>query len=118
MVKKIVNQFVYQFGNYILPFLIIPFLISKLSIAVYKDFVVIQSLVLFFAVLINYGLDLFGVRYISNNVKHLRKCKGFFYISILSRLCIFVFCSFFLLASLLVLTKPDFLYWLLCFFGC
>ncbi|EFO2756922.1 O53 family O-antigen flippase, partial [Escherichia coli] len=110
------NQFIYQFGNYILPFLIIPFLINKLSIAVYKDFVVIQSLVLFFAVLINYGLDLFGVRYISNNVKHLRKCKSFLYISILSRLCIFIFCSFFLLVSLMALTKPDLLYWLLCFF--
>ena len=66
MLGKILSQFIFQFGNYILPFLIIPFLINKLSLTVYKDFVIIQTLVVFFAVLINYGLDLFGVRYISN----------------------------------------------------
>ena len=116
MIKKIISQFIYQFGNYILPFLIIPFLINKLSLETYKDFVVIQTLVIFFAVLVSYGLDLFGVRYVSSNWKVKRICKQFLYISLISRIIIFLCCCILLFISLCVLTKYNITYWILCFF--
>lgn len=116
MVGKILNQFIFQFGNYILPFLIIPFLINKLSLNVYKDFVIIQTLVIFFAVLLNYGLDLFGVRYISTNKYNKKKCEVFLIISIISRLLVFLIASIFLIISLSFLTQLSFVYWSLSFF--
>jgi PST family polysaccharide transporter len=115
VIGKIINQFIFQFGNYILPFLIIPFLINKLSLSVYKDFVIIQTLVIFFAVLINYGLDLFGVRHISK-VKHNKsKCKDFIIISIIARGALFVLTGIALAISLSVLTKYNILFWSLCY---
>lgn len=115
MLGKIFSQFIFQFGNYILPFLIIPFLINKLSLTVYKDFVIIQTLVIFFAVLINYGLDLFGVRYISNSKDSQRKCKNFIIISLIARSLLFIAASLALSVSLVVLTKYNLIFWSLCF---
>ena len=115
MLGKIFSQFVFQFGNYILPFLIIPFLINKLSLTVYKDFVIIQTLVIFFAVLINYGLDLFGVRYISNSKSSQRRCKDFIIISLIARSLLFIVAAFALTASLIALTKFNIFFWALCF---
>lgn len=115
MIGKIINQFIFQFGNYILPFLIIPFLINKLSLNIYKDFVIIQTLVIFFAVLINYGLDLAGVRYISKIKNNQLKCKDFIIISIIARGVLFFFASIALGASLYALTKFNIIYWSLCY---
>lgn len=116
MIGKIINQFIFQFGNYVLPFIIIPFLINKLSLHVYKDFVVIQTLVIFFAVLVNYGLDLFGVRYISSQKQNKSNCKEFVLTSLICRFSIFIIVSFFLYASLYYLTAKNIFYWGLCFF--
>lgn len=115
MLGKLFSQFIFQFGNYILPFLIIPFLINKLSLTVYKDFVIIQTLVIFFAVLINYGLDLFGVRYISNSKDNQRKCKNFIIISLIARCLLFIAAALALSVSLIVLTNYNFIFWSLCF---
>ncbi|MEI9651342.1 oligosaccharide flippase family protein [Enterobacter ludwigii] len=116
MLGKIFNQFIFQFGNYILPFLIIPFLIDKLSLTVYKDFVIIQTLVIFFAVLISYGLDLFGVRYISNIKNNKLRRKDFIIISFVARGILFFIASIALTVSLFVLTKFNITFWFLCFF--
>ncbi|MBT1803246.1 oligosaccharide flippase family protein [Enterobacter hormaechei subsp. xiangfangensis] len=115
MLGKILSQFIFQFGNYILPFLIIPFLINKLSLTVYKDFVIIQTLVVFFAVLINYGLDLFGVRYISNSKNNPKRCKNFIIISLIARCFLFIVATFALIVSLALLTTYNLIFWLLCF---
>ncbi|WP_448660716.1 oligosaccharide flippase family protein [Enterobacter hormaechei] len=115
MLGKILSQFIFQFGNYILPFLIIPFLINKLSLAVYKDFVIIQTLVIFFAVLINYGLDLFGVRYISNSKNNPRRCKNFIIISLIARCLLFIVATLALIVSLALLTTFNLIFWILCF---
>lgn len=116
MLGKIINQFIFQFGNYILPFLIIPFLIDKLSLNIYKDFVVIQTLVIFFAVLISYGLDLFGVRYISLNISNEKKRIEFVSISLISRLLMFLFFSIFLFLALYFLTDRNSNFWIFGFF--
>lgn len=115
MLGKIFSQFIFQFGNYILPFLIIPFLINKLSLTVYKDFVIIQTLVILFAVLINYGLDLFGVRYISNSKESQKRCKDFIIVSFIARSLLFIAAALALGVSLVVLTKFNVIFWSLCF---
>lgn len=115
MLGKIFSQFIFQFGNYVLPFLIIPFLINKLSLTVYKDFVIIQTLVIFFAVLINYGLDLFGVRYISNSKNNPKRCKNFIIISLIARCLLFIVATLALIISLVLLTTFNLIFWVLCF---
>ncbi|MNF12254.1 hypothetical protein D3C80_2136760 [compost metagenome] len=61
--------------------------------------------------LINYGLDLAGVRYISKIKKSQSRCKDFIIISIIARGILFFVSSIALAASLFALTEFNIVFW-------
>ncbi|HHF3033395.1 TPA: oligosaccharide flippase family protein [Vibrio diabolicus] len=69
MIRQVIYQFLFQFGNYILPLLILPFLIEKLSPEVYTSLVFLQSTTLVLIVILNYGIELTGTRFVANNIE-------------------------------------------------
>ncbi|MDX1303667.1 oligosaccharide flippase family protein [Photobacterium sp.] len=94
--KKITSQFIYQVGNFILPLLLIPFLIDLLSPEQYQLLIILQSAVLFFALFINYGFDLKGTKEISRIIENRSNCYSYVKTALYTKFFIFVFSSLFL----------------------
>ncbi len=108
--SKILENFFYLFFlkgfDLILPFLIMPYLVKTLGSSKYGSVVFAQSLINYFAILINFGFDIYGTREIASNIDNKENLKKIFSSILLIKAVLF-FVSI-LLIFLLVFTVDKF----------
>ncbi|MGS0724743.1 oligosaccharide flippase family protein [Shewanella sp. 0m-11] len=89
-IKNVGSQFAFQIGSFILPLMLIPYLINVLSAEKYQTLVILQSAILFLAILINYGFDLKGVKTISQFSDCEVTCSTYLKNAFISKILIFL----------------------------
>jgi len=98
-----------QISNYILPLLLIPYLISVLSANLYGEIILAQSLVLYFIVFVDYGFTLSATRDIAVNQRNKEKISEIFSLVMIIKITLVVI-SFILFMFIILFFEKFFLY--------
>ncbi|WP_343672668.1 oligosaccharide flippase family protein [Chitinophaga sp.] len=79
--KKLVSEFLYlslfQASNYILPLLTFPYLIRVFGLGVFGEYTVIQTVLTYFIILVDFGFNVTGVKNISQAANEEEQSKVF-----------------------------------------
>ncbi|RFM33664.1 oligosaccharide flippase family protein [Chitinophaga silvisoli] len=79
--KKLVSEFLYlslfQASNYILPLLTFPYLIRVFGLSVFGEYTVIQTVLTYFLILVDFGFNVTGVKNISQAATEEEQSKVF-----------------------------------------
>ena len=62
MIKQIFYLFFYYIGTFILPIVLLPVLISRLSYNVYEHMVIMQAVILSLVVVVNFGMEIIATK--------------------------------------------------------
>jgi len=79
--KKLVSEFLYlslfQASNYVLPLLTFPYLIRVFGLSVFGEYTVIQTVLTYFLILVDFGFNVTGVKNISQAANEEEQSKVF-----------------------------------------
>ena len=73
ILKNFFNYGIFQFSNYLIPLITIPYIIRVIGVEKFGIISLAQALAYYFRVIIEYGFPISGVQYIAQNQKSIQK---------------------------------------------
>lgn len=88
-IKLIIKNFFFlavtQFGNYLIPFLLTPFIIRKIGAAQFGEISYFQNAVIYITLFINFGFEFTATRLVARNQKNKEKLAYIFFNTLLAK---------------------------------
>ncbi|XTZ64261.1 oligosaccharide flippase family protein [Aeromonas salmonicida subsp. pectinolytica] len=114
--KKIFANYIYLFilqvGNYIVPLVLMPFLVMKLGIYYFGLLSISLAINMFLRAVSSYGFDLTGVKEVRNHIGDDVKLSSSFCSIISAKLCIFLISALFIPLIVRFVSNNDVVYYL------
>jgi PST family polysaccharide transporter len=88
-IKLIIKNYFFlvvtQFGNYLIPFLLTPFIIRKIGAAQFGEISYFQNVVIYTTLFINFGFEYTATRLVARNQKNNEKLASVFFNTLLAK---------------------------------
>ncbi len=115
--KKVVHNFFYlfivQFTNFILPLIVLPYLIRVLGVGHIGEINLAASLVVYCVVFLNYGYNFLGSKFISQHLED-KELISQYYVNAMTLRFFLLIISFFILSFVVLLVDKFSYIWVLC----
>jgi len=117
VMKNITWLTVLQFANYLIPILIIPYIVRVIGVNLFGKVSYAQNIISYFTLFVNFGFDYFATREISVNRENKEKTNYIFWSVIKLKIILFFisFCLFIALGISFDKIKYDFVLYLIVF---
>jgi PST family polysaccharide transporter len=117
VMKNITWLTVLQFANYLIPILIIPYIVRVIGVNLFGKVSYAQNIISYFTLFVNFGFDYFATREISVNRENKEKTNCIFWSVIKLKIILFFisFCLFIALGISFDKIKYDFVLYLIVF---